>query len=449
MSDAVNAISEFQTLRSTISFLEKKGELIHITKRVKPEYELSAIIQDIQSTINKAIIFEKVDGFSSTIVSNICGSHKNIAFALSCDPCSIAGTWAAKADKFSGSNYQSSFSSSLDMKRMDMKELPPIVFHDKDAGPYVTAGIVLSKNPKTGKVNLSFHRIQMRSSEELGIRLSPSGHLFMNQKICEEQSKSLECAILIGNSPLLMLAAATTISYSDSELDLASHYLGKPWPLRKCSMIDLDVPEDTEIVIEGEIPPNIRKNEGPFGEWMGYYASVAPNHVFNVRGVFGKENPVYYTVVAGSREEILLTGIPIAGSILRAMKVFVPSVIDVVCWPVIQFCVIKVKKQLEGEERKALLAALGAELNRILYAIVVDEDVDIYNPSDVIWAISTRCRPDKDIFIIPGVPSFARDPHERHWGRVAIDATVPLQMVEDFERKKISIPGKVRWEDYI
>ncbi len=154
-------------------------------------------------------------------------------------------------------------------------------------------------------------------------------------------------------------------------------------------------------------------------------------------------------MIAGSSEELTVTGVPMAGSILKAIRVFVPSVVDVACCPTLQFCVIKMRKQADGEEHKALLAALGAELNRILYAIVVDEDVDIYHPSDVIWAVSTRCRPDKDIFIIPGVPSFARDPSQRHWGRVGIDATVPMSLVKEFERKKTSVPQDIRWEEYV
>lgn len=182
---------------------------------------------------------------------------------------------------------------------------------------------------------------------------------------------------------------------------------------------------------------------------MGYYTIAAPNHVFRVRGIFAKEDLIYYAVIAGSSEELSVSGVPLAGSILKAIKVFVPTVLDVACWPTLQFCVIKMRKQMDGEEHKALLAALGAELNRILYAIVVDEDVDIYDPSDVIWAISTRCRPDKDIFIIPGVPSFARDPSQRHWGRVGIDATVPMNLLKEFERKKTSIPQNIRWEDYV
>lgn len=449
MSNLISNDSPFQSLRSSLSFLGEKGELIRITRKVSPKFELAAVIQSVQQTVNKAICFENVEGFNGTIASNLCGSYQNIALMLSSDPHHIASTWATKCEKFGGFDYYTSSKSAIEMKKLSLKELPEIIFHDKDAGPYITGGVVLAKNPETGKINLSFHRVQMTGADELGIRLSPSGHLFAIQKVSEDQGKPLECAILIGNSPLIMLAAATTMSSSESELDLASHLLGKPWPLRSCQTIDLAIPEDTEIVIEGEIVPNLQRMEGPFGEWMGYYVPATPNHVFKVKGVFKGEKAIYYAVLAGSNEEITLTGIPIAGSILKAIKVFVPSVVDVVCWPTIQFCVIKIKKQMEGEEHKALLAALGAELNRILYAIVVDEDVDIYNPSDVIWALSTRCRPDKDIFIIHNVPSFARDPFQRHWGRVGIDATVPLELVKEFERKKISVPGRVRWEDYV
>jgi UbiD family decarboxylase len=441
--------SPFQSLRSFLAHLGEKGELIRITREVSPKFELAAVVKSIQDTVNKAVCFEDVKGFNGTIASNLCGSHRNIGLALSSDPNSLATAWARKSEGFGAFDYKSCSKATLDLGRLRLNELPGIVFHEKDAGPYITSGIVLSKNPETGKVNLSFHRIQMTGTEELGIRLSPSGHLFANQKICEDQGKPLECAILVGSSPLIMLSAATTMSSSESELDLASHLLGKPWPLRKCHTVDLEVPEDTEIVLEGEILPHVRRTEGPFGEWMGFYVAPSPNHVFKVKDMFAQERPIHYAIIAGSKEEIMLTVVPIAGSILRAVKTFVPSVIDVVCWPMPQFCVIKMKKRYQGEEHRALLAALGAELNRILYVVVVDEDVDIYNPSDVLWAISTRCRPDQDVFIVPGVPSFARDPFRRHWGRVGIDATVPFELTKEFERKKIPFPEDVKWEDYI
>jgi len=449
VEETISNTEHFRSLRSALSFLDQRGELIRIARKVSPRFELAAVVQDIQKTVNKAVLFENVEGFQGTVASNLCGSYSNIALALSSDAHGISNTWASRCEKIGQFEHPVRSGMPSDVRELTMQDIPAVVYHDKDAGPYMTAGIVLAKNPETGKVNLSFHRIQMTGTDELGIRLTPSGHLYANYRLSEERGRGLECAVLIGNSPLLMLAAATTLSSEVSELDLASQLSGRPWPLRRCITLDLAVPEDAEFVIEGEILPHTLRDEGPFGEWMGYYTLVAPNHVLKVKRVSGRVNPVYYAIIAGSGEELAVTGVPLAGSILTAVRVFVPSVLDIVCWPTLQFCVIKMKKRADGEEHKALLSALGAELNRILYAVVVDEDVDIYDPSDVIWAISTRCRPDKDIFIIPGVPSFARDPSERHWGRVGIDATVPVALAKQFERKKTSLPGKVRWEDYV
>lgn len=449
MSHLSSNDSPFQSLRSFLSFLSDKGELIRIAREVSPRFELAAVIQSVQQTVNKAVHFQNVEGFNGTIISNLCGSYQNIGFTLSCGPYNIASTWAAKCAKWGVFNYQISSNTAANMIKLSLEDLPTIMVHEKDAGPYITGGIVLVRNPETGKINLSFHRVLITGTDELGIRLNQAGHLFAIQKICEDQRRSLECAILIGNSPLMMLAAATTMPYSESELDLASHLLERPWPLQKCQTVDLAIPENTEIVMEGEILPNLRRNEGPFGEWMGYYTLIAPSHVFKVRGIFGREKPIYHELVSGSNEEMLLSGIPIAGSILKAIRVFVPSVLDVVCSHMLQLCIIKIRKGFDGQERKALLAALGSELNRILFAIVVDEDVDIYSLPDVMWAVSTRCRPDRDIFIIPDIPSFARDPHQRHWGRMGIDATVPISLTNELERNKIPNSGGVRWEDYV
>ena len=443
-------VSPFQSLRSSLSFLEEKGELLRITRKVKPEFELAAVIESVQKTINKAVYFESVEGCEGGVASNLCGSYQRIAYMLSCDTRSIAGTWMSRFGTFKKQEHPVRSKASYETKPFHVSDLPALVFHEKDGGPYITAGIVLVKDQNTGTINLSFHRAHLTGTDELGFRMGTlSGHLFMNQKMNEAQGKPLECAILIGSSPLLMLAATTTMSSSESELDLAAHLLGAPWPMRKCRTMDLDIPEDTEVVIEGEILPNERRMEGPFGEWMGFYTARAPQHVFKVRTIYGRNNPVYYGILPASTEDVVLQGVPIAGSMLKAIRVFVPSVSDVVVWPNLRFCVIQIKKEMDGQERKALLAALGAELNRILYAVIVDEDVDIRNPSDVIWAISTRCRPDRDIFIIPEVPSSTRDPFQRHMGRMGIDATVSLELAKEFERKKIPMSEHVRWEDYV
>ena len=144
-----------------------------------------------------------------------------------------------------------------------------------------------------------------------------------------------------------------------------------------------------------------------------------------------------------------MTAVPIAGSIYGAVRTWVPAVKDVSCFPLLQFCAIQIGPHTEGQPNRALLAAFGAEMNRVLYGVVVDDDVDIHNWNDVLWAIATRCRPDRDAFIVPGVPSFARDPHKIHWGRLGIDATKPIAHPADFERKKVPGLSEIRLKDYI
>jgi 4-hydroxybenzoate decarboxylase len=289
----------------------------------------------------------------------------------------------------------------------------------------------------------------MISPTELRCRLSTSGDLFRVHKKLEDRGKPLEAAMLIGCAPALMLAGATTIGPDNSELDFAARITGMRFPMRACDTIDLSVPSTTEFVIEGELLAGERRPEGPYGDWMDYYIPVMNNHVFRVRKALARKNAMFYAVAAGSPEEMAMSAIPIAGMIYRAIRTYVPSVLDVVCYPFPQFCVVQIKKGFEGQARKAMLGAFGAEMNRLLYCVVVDEDVNAHDLRDVIWAMTTRCRPDRDVFIIPEVPSFARDPHQMHWGRMGIDATAPLEYGAEFERKRTPGEGDIRLEDYL
>ncbi len=314
----------------------------------------------------------------------------------------------------------------------------PIV--SNTCGSYASVSAALGVEPH--------HRMQVIGDRELRLRLSPTGHLFEMQQRAERLGKALPMAVLVGVAPTVMLAAAARTNPGLTEVDLAAALAGEPFPLVRCPTLDLAIPE-AEIVIEGEMLAGVRRPEGPFGEWMDYYVPVMDNHVLEVQHVWTRPDAMYYAIHSGSAEEIVLTSLPINGDIYQAVKKWVPSVINVACWPMIQFCVIQMEKQYEGQPRKALLAAFGAELTRILFAVVVDPDVDIYDPSDVIWAMTTRCRPDRDTFTIPDVPSFGRDPHQVHWGRLGIDATAPLQWPAEFERKKVPGSGQIRFEDYL
>lgn len=433
-------------LREFLGRLEQRGELIRIRREVDPRFEVAALIQDVQRRRNRAVVFERVKGFTHAIVSNVCGSYANVSAALGVEPGALARTWAERIARAAAGPPGEAGPGAWEPSSLG--RLPICTHCEKDAGPYITAGIVAARDLETGVTNLSYHRMQVIGERELRLRLSSTGHLFEMQQRAEQAGKPLPIAVLLGVSPIVMLAAAARTAPGLTELDLATALAGGPVPLVRCPTLDLAVPE-AEIVIEGEILAGVRRPEGPFGEWMDYYVPVMDNHVLEVRHVWARPDALYYAIQSGSAEEIVLTSLPINGDVYQAVKKWVPSVLNVACWPMIQFCVIQLRKQDAGQPRRALVAAFGAELTRILYAVVVDADVDIYDPADVIWAMTTRCRPDRDTFVIPDVPSFARDPHQIHWGRLGIDATAPLEWPAEFERKKVPGADGVRFEDYL
>ena len=196
---------------------------------------------------------------------------------------------------------------------------------------------------------------------------------------------------------------------------------------------------DTDIVIEGRFVPGKLGPEAPFGEFQGYYVEEMPSAVFEVLGVTVRRGAFYHALLCGSPEDLRLLELAIGTRIYQKLADTLPGIIDVACVPHVMNTVVKIRQEYEGHARQVLLTAIGANHDWSKSCIVVDEDVDINDFDDVWWAFLTRARPDRRVTIIPEVPGFFRDPGEDHWGRIAIDATVPFARKAEFLRK--SIPG--------
>jgi 4-hydroxybenzoate decarboxylase len=225
---------------------------------------VAALIRDIQQRRNRAIVFERVKGSTLPLVSNVCGSYATVAAALGVQPGALARTPA----KPRPGHWEAS----------SLARLPICVHCEKDAGPYITAGIVAARDVETGVMNLSYHRMQVIGERELRVRLTPTGHLFEMPQRAEKVGKPLPVAVLLGVAPLVMLAAAARTAPGLTELDVAAALAGEPFPLFRCPTLDLTIPE-AEIAIEGELLAGVRRPEGPFGEWMDYYVPAMDNHV--------------------------------------------------------------------------------------------------------------------------------------------------------------------------
>ncbi|HLX29092.1 MAG TPA: UbiD family decarboxylase [Casimicrobiaceae bacterium] len=428
-------------MRSYMESLRARGELLEVTREVDPKHELAAVTSAAHRKWDKPILFHKVKHTALPVLTDIYGSRERLAEIIGIGPDEFCRKWNDLATVASTRDValRPAAKPTHDVVECKLSDLPLITYSERDAAPYFTSAMFLAHEPETGVRNLSFHRSMYVSDSELRCRLAPRHHLTLYHEKAEKMGKPLEAAMLIGPPPTAFLTAASPLPYDADELEVAAKLAGESIEMRPCRHIDLMVPASTEIVIEGRFLPNVRRDEGPFGEFMGYYTPVGQNAVFEVLGVTRRSDAIFHSILCGSSEEVLTLELTVAANIFQRINAVLPGIVDVTCHPFVLHTIVKIRQQYEGHGRQVLLAVFGAEPTWAKMCTVVDEDVNIYDMDDVTWAILTRSRPDKDVLILPDTPSFYRDPHKDHWGRMGIDATVPFERRKDFERKRI--PG--------
>ncbi len=437
-------------LRGFIDLLEEKGLLIRVKKAVNRRFELAALIVKAQK-IGKAILFENVSDSSIPVVSNVVGSRRMLALALDTDEEQLLEEYVKRSSNFIEAKIvdQGAVQEVVKVGEDATAEMLPIVTHSElDAGPYITAGIAVAKDPETGYRNASFNRMQLKGGQRLGIRMMPPQHLGIIHSKAESRGRNLEVAVVIGNHPAEMLAGSTTLPYNVDHFALAGALRREPLRLVRCKTIDLEVPADAEIVLEGEVLANVREEEGPYGDFMQFYVPPARNHVFKLKAITHRRNPIYQTILAGTVEDTTLLALSRESLVYKAVKETGSEVKAVSLTTNLFNCVISIKKKFEGEPKNVAMTAFGAYY-WLKYCVVVDEDVDVYNLSDVWWAIATRSKPDTGLFTIPQARGFPRDPHNLHQTKVGIDATAPLYAKEEYRRRRIPNVESIKLEDYM
>ncbi len=428
-------------MREYMERLRARGEVLEVKRPVQARHELAAVTQAAQRRLGKPILFHQVSGTALPVLTNIYGSRERLAEILGIAPGDFCRRWnelASVAAPAAGP-LKREVPMPPDLVDARLSDLPLLTYAERDGAPYFTSAIFLAREPDTGVPNLSFHRSMYVSDDELRVRLAPRHHLTLYHEKAQAQGRPLEAAMLIGPPPQVFLAAAAPVPYEVDELEVAARLAGRPLDMRPCRHIDLQVPASTEIVVEGRFLPGVRRPEGPFGEFMGYYVPIGDNAVFEVLGVTMRPQAIFHSINCGSPEEVLTLELSVAANIYQRVSAVLPGILDVTCQPFVLHTVVKIRQQYEGHARQVLMAVFGAEPTWAKTCTVVDEDVNIYDMNDVMWAVLTRSRPDRDVLILPEVPSFYRDPHHDHWGRLGIDATAPFARRAEFERKRV--PG--------
>lgn len=427
-------------MKEFVEKLAADGELLVVNQQVDPRYELAAVTKKIQTTSDKAVLFKNVAGTRLPVVSNLYGSHDRLCRLIGASSDAFCPAWAEALRAPVPPEIYEHVATPLDVVECVLSELPLITYHGKDAGPYFTSAIFLALEPDTRVPNLSFHRSMYVNDQELRVRLGSSHDLARYQKKAEQRGEALEAALLIGVPPEIFLSAGYSLPYEANELELAAKLLRQPVQMRPCSRIGLSVPASTEIVVEGRFLPNVRRPEGPFGEFLGAYVPVGDNHVFEVLGVTRRADAHFHSLTCGTPEDLRPLEALTAARVYEHVSRVVRGVIDVSTRPNCMITILKIKQEYEGHGKHALLAALGSNMDYNKVCMVVDEDVDIYDLNDVMWAYLTRGPADQRAMILDRIPGFYRDELKDHWGRLAIDATMPWGRAAEFERKRI--PGE-------
>lgn len=436
-------------MRDLVNKLIESGSMQEVEREVDPRFELAAVTQALQKRSDRPILFKKVRGSALPVATNIYGSRRRVSELIGARDMRFCRRFHELVKANAGLRGQHlRVVEPGDLATGKLSDLPLPTNFEKDAGRYLTAAVFLAKDPDTGVANLSFHRALVVSDDELLVSLGGTHDLTRYQAIAEARGEPLEVALLIGVSPEVYLAAAASLAYEEDELVVAASLAGRPLDMRPCRHIGLHVPSSAEIVIEGRILPKVRRPEGPYGDWMGYYVSRPDSHVVKVEGVSWRKQAHYHNIVGGSTEEMETLGLALATKIYGRLANTMPGIIDVCCMGSLAHTVVQIRQQYEGHAQQVALMAFGADQRWTKLCTVVDEDVDIHDLADVAWATTVRVSPERDVMVIPGVPGYPRDAGHDHWGRLALLATVPFGREKEFERKRIPGAESIRLGDY-
>jgi 2,5-furandicarboxylate decarboxylase 1 len=335
---------------------------------------------------------------------------------------------------------------------VDLTALPQIVHHDRDAGPYVTAAISFAQDPSSETWNCAYNRLMIQGRDRSSIHLTLGKHLWEFAKIAEARGQALPVAFAIGVHPAIALGALAIGSIDEDERAIMGALLGEPLELVKCETSDVLVPAHAELVLEGEILPEGRVAEGPFGEFTGYSLGERQREIVRYTAITHRRDAMFQDITVAHLDHMLLSTIPMEANLYRAVRAMVPSV-KAVRVPGPFTCYVSIEQRLPGQAKNAIMAVFGADLY-MKRVVVVDHDVDVFDDRQVNWALATRCQPDRDIAIITNARGSDLDPSTREDGYTAkwgVDATAKPSLAAYTPRHRVpaEVWRRLRIEDYL
>lgn len=436
------------SLKVFLNQMEEEGKVLHVKEEVSPRFEVPYLIKKLEREA-PVILFEKVQDSESKIVANVCGTRERLCEALNVKRNQlykkIVEAWRSpKKPEISGASQRKS------IEKPDLSQFPILTHFKKDGGPYITSAVIYAKTPDKTTGNASIHRLQVLDNRRLAIRLVPR-HLYELWSMAKQNGEDLDVSISIGVHPAVMLAASSPLPLGVDEFEVANALMNNNLNLVDCEDVDAYAPAEAELVLEGKISTSEETVEGPFVDVTGTYDTKRSQPIVEVISATQRENFVYQSILPSGVEHRLLMGLPREVLIWESVSKVVPKVKAVNLsvggsgW---LHAFVSITKQSEGDGKNALLAIFAAHPS-LKHAVVVDSDINVYDVSDVEWAIATRFQANKDLITIENVRGSSLDSSADQetslTTKVGVDATFPLnKSKENFERSQIPVGDRTK-----
>jgi len=429
-----------QSLRGFLKMVETDypDQLLRVSESVDLRLEMTSVVFELERAgKNPVVIFERPGGFNIPVVTNVAANRRLLAACLGVEQSQLPTAFRERCQKYIPCELVPEAPWNevvIEDDEVDLYKLPIPLQFSVDGAPYITAGQISARDPVTGVDTTGFHRLMLKGKDRLGVSLHSRRRMYEFHRRAEERGQALPAVITIGTHPLHYMGSMV-YAYPPNvrKFEIIGGLFGEPYRLARSGIDDLEIPAGAEIVIEGEILAGVHEPEGPFGEFTGYASYRSTQNVFVAKRIRMRADAMYQSVTSGmSKDHILVSCVTREGEILNALRRNIPNVRNVhvphtTCGAFVAF--ISIKKTADGEPQMAIMAALGTELYT-KYVIVVDDDVDIFNLNDVMWAVATRVRAEKDIFFIPGAKAAILDPTSDPQNftvtKMGIDATRPV-----------------------
>ncbi len=454
----------YEDLREFVERLEEEGELARIKHEVSPILEMTEIADRAVKGGGKALLFENPKGYDIPVLMNAFGTERRMKLALEVERFEEIGERLLELVKFKPESILEGLKGvgrlkdvvsfipkrvrkgackEVIMDEPDLNRFPILKCWPKDGGRFITLPVVITRDPETGELNAGMYRMQVFDSKTTGMHWQIHKHGALHLKKLKEMGKDrLEVAVAIGVDPAILYASTAPLPENISEFTFAGFIRRERVKMVECETVDLLVPANAEIVLEGYVKVDELRVEGPFGDHTGYYTPPEPYPVFHVTCITHREDPIYHATVVGKPPmEDAWLGKATERIFLPLIRMMHPEIVDInlpveACFH--NLAVVSIRKRYPGHAKKVMFAlwSMGM-LSLTKVVIVVDDDVNVHDMGEVIWAVTTRFDPAKDVIVIPDSPIDALD-HSTYrpnlGGKLGIDATKKWRE-EGYERE--------------